>query len=960
MRVTVHGNYDDSETHHEGEPSQIEASLLAAHPWLQSPDPEDHRDIHALLEHLASGSAYDVEVGDEVPSAVVLVVTDAHGRVLFGKRADTGKFTLVAGGANPGEAPMDAARRELKEETNLDVVSITPLTVLSTGRVVLYCYSILASGVLHSRNDPDQEVPTEAWKWVDVSAGVPGNIWRNLAGPPGDDNLVRQLFDLKVAKTEWNWEAGFADLRKDNVLLGHPDPRERELALKLDGNTPSDVAAGILDPDPWVWRAAFNHPHAAHALDVLAASHRDAAGLPIYDRHDALMADPRCTPAHLASMHRAAQGDAELPIHVQAARVSRILGHPLGQHADLGGLEAGALHKHWAHDLIRNGSVNSPARASEEEAMPHLGHLVQAWHHHGASAKPMEPIEGGLYETGLVSPKAVYRLPGEGGTGGHGFIVKPYAEVDHPLAGWSEQTSQHLYHAAGIGHLHQSSFIAPHGTGQSLAPATVIHIEDAVPVHHHNPADVLRQRPQAAEEARKIALMDFLVRHDDRHSGNLMVRPDGTPMAIDNASAFGYKDSDGWNRFDKFTSGGTSALAGSDHKAYLPTLAWWKTVGPDVRRAFEERLDGIHSPREEDRLRRGFGARADRLDHWAAAAERGIGMSPDQLDPYWHTRMPTPMAKKLGDAGFIQEKHDRLRSKWPELTHRVDYDAMMKQPRLAHVEPGAQHFETNLNGPTEHKPVLGNFRGDEPKAVFQHGDARYMVKPGMGLQGTGGWAEQTSQHLYDAAGVGHLHQASHLTSHGVPGAAEPALVVHLAPNHFTMDEAKAADPDRVHKMSTPENQEALRRIGIMDFVTANHDRHPGNLMLGPTGRPLAIDHGQSFHNDLMYADTGDETAEGGYGEGEPDEWYKHLDSQDDGYDDLLRDNEALVHAGPMTPETFRWWTAAKPAIMARMDEQLQHIRDPEARERMRASFRHRVSNVQPMMQGNYAVDWEAA
>ncbi len=984
MRVTVHGNYDGSETHHDGTPSEIEASLVAAHPWLRSPDPEDHMDFHALLEHLADGTAYDVEVGEDSSSAVVLVVTDSHGRVLFGKRTDTGKFTLVAGGVNPGEPPPDAVRRELKEETNLDVVSMTPLTVLSTGRVVLYCYSVLATGVLHSRNDPDQEVPTEAWKWVDVSSGVPGNVWRNLAGPPGDDNLVRQLFSLKVSKTEWHWDAGFADLRRaesggfpclyDDAedcpdidcshnnpelakseaysLLAHPDPVERAMALKLDGTTPSDIATAVLDPDPWVWRAAFNHPHAGHALDVLAASHRDAAGVPLYDRHDALMADPRCNPGHLSLMHRAAQGDAELPIQTQASRVSKILAHPMGQHADLGGLETGALQKHWAHDLIREASANSPARASDEDPMPHLGHHVQAWHQHSAAADPLDAHAGGLYQPGTVSPKAVYKIPAEGGSGR--YMVKPYAESSYSLSGWNEATSQHLYHAAGIGHLHQESFVAPHGVGPTLAPATVIHIEDAVPINHHPVSEVIAKRPQAADDVRKIALMDFLTHNNDRHTGNLMVRANGVPMAIDHSGAFAYRPEHdtgvgvgGWvPTFDRFMRGGPAVLASSSPSEYEPTLEWWKQVAPDVKRAFEERMDLIRSPSEEERLRDGFAARAARLDRWAADPKKSWPQPPvngrpgrQGILPNWHTDrnpgLPAPMAKKLGGAEFIGEQHGRLATVDAAGHGQIDHEAVLAQPRLPHVEPGAQHFETNLNGPTEHKPVMGNIAGNEPKAVYAHGDRHYMVKPAGGLNGFGGWAEHTSQQLYDAAGIGHLHQQSHLTKHG----AEHTLVIHMEPEALRLDQAYAADPDRVAKMRTdPQHQESLRRMGVMDFLTDNIDRHAANMMVRPDGAPFAIDHGLSFQDHYLY--------------GLEDLARPDLHTQEEGYDRLLNDNEALRHASPPTQETFRWWAGAKPAILARMDQELMHIKDPVVREGTRDSFIHRANQVGDMLSGN--------
>ena len=78
------------------------------------------------------------------------------------------------------------------------------------------------------------------------------------------------------------------------ALLTHPNPAERALALKLSSVTPEDLSIAILDPHEKVWKAAFNHPDSSHALDVLAASSRDAAGNRIEDRHDLLIKDPRC------------------------------------------------------------------------------------------------------------------------------------------------------------------------------------------------------------------------------------------------------------------------------------------------------------------------------------------------------------------------------------------------------------------------------------------------------------------------------------------------------------------------------------------------------------------------------------------------------------------------------------------------------------------------------------------
>ncbi|MCU1632835.1 MAG: hydrolase [Micrococcaceae bacterium] len=49
------------------------------------------------------------------------VVFDAEGRVLLGQRADTGAWTIITGMVDPGEEPAVALRREIEEETGVDV-----------------------------------------------------------------------------------------------------------------------------------------------------------------------------------------------------------------------------------------------------------------------------------------------------------------------------------------------------------------------------------------------------------------------------------------------------------------------------------------------------------------------------------------------------------------------------------------------------------------------------------------------------------------------------------------------------------------------------------------------------------------------------------------------------------------------------------------------------------------------
>lgn len=55
-----------------------------------------------------------------LPSACAVVLDD-DGRVLLGRRADTGRWSLPAGAIDPGEQPADAAVREVFEETGVHV-----------------------------------------------------------------------------------------------------------------------------------------------------------------------------------------------------------------------------------------------------------------------------------------------------------------------------------------------------------------------------------------------------------------------------------------------------------------------------------------------------------------------------------------------------------------------------------------------------------------------------------------------------------------------------------------------------------------------------------------------------------------------------------------------------------------------------------------------------------------------
>lgn len=69
---------------------------------------------------------------------VTAYVEDSEGRVLLGRRADTGEWALVYGINEPGEEPADTVIREVAEETGVDVVPVALASVKAGRRMTVY------------------------------------------------------------------------------------------------------------------------------------------------------------------------------------------------------------------------------------------------------------------------------------------------------------------------------------------------------------------------------------------------------------------------------------------------------------------------------------------------------------------------------------------------------------------------------------------------------------------------------------------------------------------------------------------------------------------------------------------------------------------------------------------------------------------------------------------------------
>lgn len=86
--------------------------------------------------------------------------------------------------------------------------------------------------------------------------------------------------------------------------------------------------------------------------------------------------------------------------------------------------------------------------------------------------------------------------------------------------------------------------------------------------------------------------------------------------------------------------------------------------------------------------------------------------------------------------------------------------------------------------------------------------------------------------------------------------AEAPAVIRTSPEEFWMPfvEAKVAGdfPASRTDPAFPDpyvNTDRGLRIGMLDYVTSNVDRHIGNWMIAPDGQPIPIDHGRAWYWD---------------------------------------------------------------------------------------------------------------
>lgn len=134
------------------------------------------------------------------------------GLLLFGLRNDVSRWTLPGGHFEPNEEPIEAARRELEEETGLKGENFEYLGVGEVKEGLhIYCFRCMVVGEPDGCDDPDEEC--SEWRWVEPH-DVPDEIMENLHSKK---NITLRLLGIQEGEVD-------EPLTKKDLLMTKPFP----------------------------------------------------------------------------------------------------------------------------------------------------------------------------------------------------------------------------------------------------------------------------------------------------------------------------------------------------------------------------------------------------------------------------------------------------------------------------------------------------------------------------------------------------------------------------------------------------------------------------------------------------------------------------------------------------------------------------------------------------------------
>jgi hypothetical protein len=223
-----------------------------------------------------------------------------------------------------------------------------------------------------------------------------------------------------------------------------------------------------------------------------------------------------------------------------------------------------------------------------------------------------------------------------------------------------------------------------------------------------------------------------------------------------------------------------------------------------------------------------------------------------------------------------------------------------------------------------------------------------------------GWATITTKALFNAANAGHLAEDVYAHEHqGVP------LTVHkFAPNMRELNDANNMR-ELEHYTIDPND---IMKIGVMDFLTNNLDRHMGNLLVssdpGDTdsrgyNRIMAIDHERNFQyaktakthhawsNPKRYEMHGGRPMwdeHGNIRQGRKDN--PHIEAPND-YIEHGRATGRILEIPHNKPhylgDLAEWWITHSPAVKQAMVHHLGAIKDEKLRQHIHDNFMNRAN-----------------
>lgn len=132
-----------------------------------------------------------VEVGEPLP-VVCLILVDRQGRILATRRPSgkrlAGFWEFPGGKVEPGEAPSDALRREIREELAIELGPLRPLPSVA----FTYPYAVIRlMPFIAECEDPPclslNEHSAAMWLWPED--------WQRLAWAPADVPVLRKWLD---------------------------------------------------------------------------------------------------------------------------------------------------------------------------------------------------------------------------------------------------------------------------------------------------------------------------------------------------------------------------------------------------------------------------------------------------------------------------------------------------------------------------------------------------------------------------------------------------------------------------------------------------------------------------------------------------------------------------------------------------------------------------------------------